>query len=44
MSALYRQKLAAKPGKTAQLKSQQRDFLLKRDQCRDVVCVVKLYQ
>jgi hypothetical protein len=44
MADLYRQKLAAAPAESARIKSQQRDFLLRRDQCPDVACVLTLYR
>jgi uncharacterized protein len=44
MSTLYRQKVSASPGESAQIKSQQHDFLRRRDQCPDVDCVAQLYR
>lgn len=43
MAALYRHQLAANPARRAEVKSAQRAFLVRRNQCTDVPCVRRSY-
>jgi uncharacterized protein YecT (DUF1311 family) len=43
MAVLYRQKLTANPRSRAEIKSAQRAFLVRRNQCTDAPCVQRTY-